>query len=52
MSFLNFPFDLDWITILFAIHLDPFKEKKLKELAPKAILTRKSQFDKLGFETF
>jgi len=44
--------DQYWIIILFLIHLDVFKVEKLEELANKIVFTDKTQFGKMGPETF
>jgi len=43
---------MDWIIILFLIHIDDFRVEKVKELAQMTIFTSGTQSGKLGFETF
>lgn len=44
--------NLDWIIILFVIHLDAFKVAKIEKLAYISSFNGRTQFEDLGSETF
>jgi len=45
-------YDLEWIIILFLIYLDAFKEGKIQGINLQGNFSGRSEFGKLGFETF
>jgi hypothetical protein len=44
--------DLDWIIILFFIHINAFRVEKPEGISLQVHFNSRSQFGKLGFETF
>ena len=44
--------DLDWIIVLFFIHLDAFRVKKVEESTHETIFTDMTQFAETRSETF